>query len=163
VTDALALQDPGGRRLQAIGRYKKATSRKFRELCAQVDEGPTFSLIDEVETLRTMLANLLSVLCPDDDDLATDNLYLRLLESKFPIQQAKQICTCVDAFGSTKDITLVMKELRETLKMAAEFEGMIPAARVRAFVAEFLRVVKEEVKDDKIVERIGRKTQTLSL
>lgn len=63
----------------------------------------------------------------------------------------------------THEITSVIKTLRETLKQAAEFEGMYPVNRLKAWAVQFMRIVREEVKDDAVIQRITARAGSTTL
>jgi hypothetical protein len=59
------------------------------------------------------------------------------------------------------EMVQVTKAIREVLKQAAEFEQMRTLDDIRGFLASCMHIIKEEVKDETISDRIGRRIQLL--
>lgn len=160
----------GPARLAPAGRYDSVKSRKFKDICLDASKGHKFNLDDEIEVLRGHLATLVSALAPDDDQLLTDSLFLRLTHATgenekpaFTEREAREIVKRFDSFGKVKEFATLTKEVRETLAQAAEFDQMMPAARVKRFLAACFGVIRQEAKDEKLVARIARGIQLLHI
>jgi hypothetical protein len=121
-----------GAGLAPVGRYDKAKSPQFAELCQQAAKGPKYHLDDEIGLIRGYLAKLVTAM---DDG-----------ESLKP-----------------KDLASILSNLRETLKQAAEFEGLVSIERVKSWAAALICIIREEVKDEEIVANISRRAARHSI
>lgn len=152
--------DPGESKLAKAApakprRYESSKSQKFRDLCHEASQGDKYDLSEEIGVIRGQMSRIVKALEPDEDTLKTNGLFGRLVEDeRFSKSEAAYIVRAVEGAGKSKEIETIAKALRETLKQAAEFEGMIPILKVREWARAFMRIVREEVKDDSIIERI---------
>jgi hypothetical protein len=113
--------------LAPAGRYQKVKERTFGEVCQDAEKGPKFHLDDEIALIRSYLAQIV-------DEMEKGKTRL-----------------------SAKQFNDTLRNLRETLKQAAEHEGLVSVKQVRAWAASFMAIIREEVKDEDVVNRIQRR------
>lgn len=136
------------RSLQPAGRYQKA-QEKFRDIAERATIGEKYVLDDEIHAIRTQLAILIEKLgpnsAPDDDDP-------KVVAAWAAGHQSDQ-----------RALSALLKELRESLEASARFEGQVSILRVKSWAAGLMRIIREEVKDDGICQRISARLGSLAI
>jgi hypothetical protein len=134
--------------LHPAGRYK-AAQEKFRDVAARASVGEKYGMDDEIHAIRTQLAMLIERLGPDSMPDTDDDKVLRSWAAA--------------RSGDQKALTALLKELREILEVSARFEGQVSILRVKSWAAGLMRIIRDEVKDDGICQRISSRLGSLAI
>jgi len=134
--------------VRPAGRYREA-QEKFRTVAERASIGEKYALDDEIHAIRTQLAILIERLGPENAPDTDNEKVLRAWAAA--------------RYGDQKALAALLKELREILEASARFEGQVSIMRVKSWAAGLMRIIRDEVKDDGICQRISSRLGSLAI